>query len=71
MGQTTSDKISAADRAQLRTLIEAAGVAGAARQLGVSRGVVLAAAGNSPIRRGSVALLQVALEAQRAKAVSK
>lgn len=53
------------ERKVLRRLVQQRGVAGAARMLGVSRGVVASAAGGIGVRRGSLELVREALAARR------
>src|SRR5690349_1344550 len=65
MGQAPFEKLDEKERADLRRLVAERGVAGAARLLGISRGVVASAAGGINLRRGSVALVREALGAQR------
>ncbi len=48
-------------RQRLQRLVEARGTLGAAEALSASRGVVERAAGGLPCRRGSIALLALAL----------
>ena len=48
-----------------RDCIKRRGIAGAVRALGVSRGVLLAAAGGLPVLRGSLALLELARQRQK------
>jgi hypothetical protein len=53
------------DRRLLCKLVDQKGVAGAARQLDVSRSVVVQAAGNFGVRKGSLEMLREALAKHR------
>jgi hypothetical protein len=56
--------LDADEQKQLKRLVEKHGLAGAARLLDVSRGVVASAAGGLGVRRGSIELLRNALKNQ-------
>ena len=56
------------DRAVLQRLVLLHGVAGVARMLGISRGVIVAVAGGIGVRRGSIELVREALAARRSEA---
>ncbi len=65
MTQAPSYILDEKERLRLRKLVEVRGVSGTARLLGLSRGVVSAAAGGISIRRGSIELVREALASYR------
>ncbi len=62
MPQATSPTVSTTLSSRVRAIIERAGLAAAARELGVAREALARVAGGLRVRRGTIALIEQALE---------